>query len=57
MKCYFCKEEITEAMRTFVKARNAREKDAFRDLCLNCYKAKMKAEGKVYRFILPVKER
>lgn len=37
MKCYFCKKEISIAMRTFVKARGNREKDNFRDLCKPCY--------------------
>ena len=38
MRCYFCKKEIAEAIRVFVKAQNNREKDSFRDLCTTCYK-------------------
>jgi len=38
MKCYFCKKETTTAIRTFVPARNHREKSNFRDLCEDCYR-------------------
>lgn len=37
MKCWFCKRKITTAIRDFVRARNGREKDNFRDVCENCY--------------------
>jgi len=37
MRCFFCRKDITVAMRTFVRARNRREKDNFRDLCYECY--------------------
>ena len=37
MKCWLCKKEITKAMRVFVKARNGREKDNFRDVCFPCF--------------------
>jgi Fe-S cluster biosynthesis and repair protein YggX len=37
MKCYFCKKEIHAAVRTFIPARNKREKSNFRNLCKDCW--------------------
>jgi len=47
MKCYLCKAEISEAIRTFLIARNKREKDYFRDLCRQCYLDKIRMKGNI----------
>ena len=48
MKCYFCKREIKTAIRTYVPARNNREKSNFRDLCEDCYREFTKDKRIIY---------
>ena len=45
MKCYICKTKVKTATRHFLKAKNRREKDQFRDLCEGCYSMQMEHEG------------
>ena len=46
MKCYNCeKKDLKEAVRVFMPAKNAREKDSYRDICLKCYPLIMKKKG------------
>ena len=47
MKCYLCKREVGCAIRTYVSARDNREKSKFRDLCEGCNVAYMGDKGMV----------
>jgi len=49
MKCYVCKAKVSTATRHFLKAKNRRERDQFRDLCDNCYPAQMTNEGYIFK--------
>ena len=45
MKCHRCKKAIDRAVRVFMKARDHREKDNFRDVCYECYDTMMREGG------------
>jgi hypothetical protein len=47
MKCYLCPKEVSEAIRIWMPAKNRREKDQFRNLCLDCYLNHRQEQGYV----------
>ena len=51
MKCWICKREADWTIREFVTAKNRREKDGFRDVCLDCYKRRNPSARIVYQVV------
>jgi len=47
-ECYVCKAEVEGGYHVFMKTRNAREKDNFRDVCENCMATLLEATGDGY---------